>query len=84
MHFCLEHGWEPLKQILNIYAHPNPLFANGSVLILSPVAAKIAFVIAGIVEGSAGSPKPVGGLSVMRQLKCSVGTCRILNSGCWW
>ncbi len=46
------------------YAHLNPCFEIGSDRMRLPVAAKIAFASAGIVGGSAGSPRPVGGLSV--------------------
>jgi hypothetical protein len=52
---CLVH---PLDLVP--YAQLNPLLFNGSVLIRFPVAAKIAFVIAGKTGGSVGSPSPVG------------------------
>jgi hypothetical protein len=41
-------------------AQLNPLFFSGSVLTRFPVAAKIAFVTAGRIGGSVGSPSPVG------------------------
>ena len=45
-----------------------------------PVAAKIALQSAGMTGGSAGSPRPVGGLSVMR--KCtSTGGAWSIRSG---
>jgi hypothetical protein len=45
---------------LLLQAQLNPLFCNGIVLIRLPVAAKIAFVTAGKMGGSVGSPRPVG------------------------
>lgn len=51
------------------HAQLNPCFPIGIVRIRFPVAAKIALVIAGMIGGSAGSPSPVGALSVFR--KCT-------------
>src|SRR5262245_42832571 len=59
-------------------ASRNPLFDSGSVRSRLPVAAKIALLTAGSTGGSAGSPRPVGGLLV--STKCtsiSGGACRM-------
>jgi hypothetical protein len=40
------------------YAQLNPLFCNGNVRILFPVAANTAFPTAGKIGGSVGSPNP--------------------------
>src|SRR6185503_16210641 len=60
------------------YARRKPLFESGRLLMRLPVAAKIALLTAGSTGGSAGSPRPVGGLFVTT--KCtsiSGGACRI-------
>ena len=50
-----------------------------------PVTAKIALVIAGIIGGSAGSPRPVGGLSVFtKKMSISLGAWVNRNGGYWW
>ena len=50
------------------YAQLNPCFASGSERMRSPVAAKIALQTAGRIGGSAGSPRPVGGLSGLQEV----------------
>jgi hypothetical protein len=53
-----------------------PWFASGSDRTRFPVTAKIALVMAGIIGGNAGSPRPVGGLSVFRNaMSMSAGAC---------
>src|SRR5215510_14378732 len=51
------------------YAQLYPCLANGRERTRVPVAAKMAFATAGRIGGSEGSPKPVGGLSLL--LKCT-------------
>ncbi len=53
---------EPLEP--EIYAQLNPCLASGSERTRLPVAAKIALQSAGGTGGNAGSPSPVGGLSL--------------------
>src|SRR6266446_3937719 len=55
---------EPTRQ-----AQLKPLLESGSERIRLPVTAKMALVSAGIMGGSAGSQRPVGGLLVVR--KCT-------------
>src|SRR5271165_6393525 len=62
----------PIGMITLFYAQLNPLFCNGNVRILFPVAAKIAFPTAGKIGGSVGSPKPVGAKFDLIQ-KTSIG-----------
>src|SRR5271167_2684272 len=50
------------------HAHAYPCLASGNDLNLFPVTAKIALHTAGNTGGSAGSPNPVGGLSVFKKL----------------
>src|SRR5206468_352191 len=65
----LSHGrsWFQLALFWSSYAQANPLLESGSCRIRFPVAAKIAFAAAGSAGGNAGSPSPVGGLSVLCQ-----------------
>ena len=56
-------------------------FDNGSDRIRLPVAAKIALQSAGTTGGSAGSPMPVGGNSVIRKLTSTAGICVSRISG---
>src|SRR5690606_13214373 len=51
-------------------------FASGRERMRLPVAAKIALHSAGITGGSGGSPRPVGGLSVLRK-------CTSISGGAW-
>src|SRR5439155_21904557 len=72
-------------EITTPYAQLKPCFTSGSERIRLPVAAKIALQIAGGTGGSAGSPRPVGGLLVFR--KCtsiSAGAFAMRASGYWW
>src|SRR5262245_7005271 len=57
-------------------ARRNPLFDSGRVLSRLPVAAKIALLTAGSTGGSAGSPRPVGGLFVTTK-------CTSISGGAW-
>jgi hypothetical protein len=50
--------WLPFQTVI--------VFVIGSVRMRSPVAVKIALLIAGRIGGKAGSPKSVGGLLVFR------------------
>src|SRR6185503_19024227 len=59
-----------------LHAHLYPCFARGNVRTRWPVAVKIAFAIAGRIGGSAGSPRPVGLLSVVRK-------CTLISFGAW-
>ncbi len=64
------------------YAKLKPCFVMGIVRIRSPVAAKIALAVAGMMGGKAGSPNPVGGLLVFRKYTSIAGACGILSHGC--
>ena len=57
----------PGSEITRSYAQSYPCFESGSERMRSPVAVKIALQTAGRIGGSAGSPRPVGGLSVFRK-----------------
>src|SRR5690606_763305 len=60
-------------------------FESGSERMRFPVAAKIALHSAGITGGSGGSPRPVGGLSVLRKCTSSSGgACVSRSSGKSW
>ena len=58
----------PLADSISNYTE-KPSFVSGSVRTRWPMAAKIALQIAGATGGSAGSPTPVGGLSLW--MKCT-------------
>src|ERR1035437_1255531 len=66
------------------YVQLRSCFDNGNDRILFPVAAKIALHSAGITGGSAGSPSPVGGLSVLRKDTSTGHDCRMRSSGKVW
>jgi hypothetical protein len=59
----------------------NTVASMGKVRIRFPVAANIALHRAGIVAGSGGSPRPIGGLSVVKKCTSMGGACDIRNSG---
>ena len=63
------------------YALTSFCFDSGSERMRLPVAAKIALHTAGTTGGSAGSPMPVGGLSVFTQCTSTGGACAIRSSG---
>jgi hypothetical protein len=64
------------------YAQVKPLVASGSARIRCPVTAKIALQTAGSTGGRAGSPRPVGGLSVFRKYTSICGACRKRSKVC--
>src|ERR1035437_6609740 len=66
------------------YVQLRSCFDNGSVRTLFPVAAKIALHSAGITGGSAGSPSPVGGLSVLRKDTSTGQDCLMRSNGKGW
>jgi hypothetical protein len=65
-----------------LYAKLKPCFVIGNVRMRSPVAVKIALLIAGRIGGKAGSPNPVGGLLVFRKWTSMGGVCDIFTKGC--
>src|SRR5688572_16079160 len=72
-------------QPLTRYAQRKPCFESGSDRTLVPDAAKIAFVIAGSMGGSDGSPRPVGGLFDFNQCaSITGGDCAMRSRGTWW
>src|SRR5688500_13025119 len=70
---------------ISSYAQRKPCFDSGSERTRTPLAAKIAFVSAGMSGGSDGSPRPVGGLFDFTQCTSICGgACAIRSSGTWW
>src|SRR5437773_12513045 len=59
------------------YAHEKPCLESGSERMRVPVTAKMALHTAGSSGGSAGSPRPVGGLSVLKK-------CTSISAGIWF
>src|SRR5688572_22257868 len=69
------------RQVVVAHAHDIPLFDSGIVRILLPVAAKIALATAGRIGGSAGSPRPVTGLSLARKCTSITGGACAMRTG---
>src|ERR1700722_2142063 len=63
------------------YAQEYPCFAIGTERKRSPVASKIALHTAGKIAGSAGSPKPVGGLAAVRKWTSISGGACVMRTG---
>src|SRR5438552_2115930 len=64
-------------RVVSRQTQPYPAVLSGTDRIRTPVAAKMALVIAGIAGGSAGSPSPVGSKSVCRNFTS-------IDAGIWF